>query len=803
MAKQPKQKSIEIPPFLRRYIPDFLTPMWVEADRWRNIVRNEPTAIICRDRLIVYAQALPWTITAKDIKQEKKVEEDIRYYKNFVLKDFDQMIDMLWQDALDLPVGGNVEIVRWPNNVLPTIDNEGETYKVTQPHPKGHVYKLVNLDGATVIPTHDPEFPMMQRLQGDMGNSVVFSTNEIGRIVLTPRTEWKIKGYGMPPPQRVYMAISLLYYGNQYYAKLLLDTPEAGILDLIDMEQGAAEEWVSSYQTLLQGVDPLKIGVLYEHTNAAKWIPFGRPPSEMMYDSTTLTQKRIVAAGYWLTLQDIGLDPSGKTMAGEIRRQRETRSTGLGMIREKTKNFINNEVLPPYLVFEWVERDDEALAATGRARLVNAQAFKAMVESGVIQTEDAQAQLKKDGLMTVELQPKPKEPAPPQMPPGAKKPALPAEADDQAEREMKRVPESQGGRGNVGQTKRALYGDPDVPAIDPDSSNPDRLGLVFQGAFDTILKNMGDVQLRRLIKAALKSQFALTSRAIVNLSETDRAQWTNERIAAWFGGPSIFDEIPEVRKADQRVLDELEKLLDGDKWWQLPDDIDPQILEILTQAFSEGAVDAAELVQQFLYEEGFVNSPDLIGLNFELKNPATLREIETKAAQLVRNVNDGTKFYLRRIVLSGVDQGLSSDRIAQAIREGAGLDDILGDSEFIGQIVNDARKEVEGLTPKRIKSIVNTEVARAETDGRIRQWDKQGLTQKQWGHPSTRDIPCPVCQSNIDQGLVPMNHKFNSVFGEGTVNGPPGHPGVCHCLILFDEAELISQAGEFNPWNGE
>lgn len=800
---EPKQKSLEIPSFLRRYLPDFITPMWVEANRWRSVVRNEPTAIICRDRLIVYAQALPWDIRAKETKDEKKLEKDIRYYKSFVLRDFDTIIDLLWQDALDLPVGGNTEIVRWPENVLPAIDHDGETYQVTQPHPKGHVYKIVNIDGATIIPTYDKDFPVMQKIQGDIKNTVYFTRNEIARIILTPRPEIRIKGYGMPPPQRIYMAISLLYYGNQYYAKLLLDTPEAGILDLLDMSQKDAREWVDSYQTLLQGVDPLKIGVLYQHTNAAKWIPFGRPPSEMMYDSVTAKYGRIVAAGYWLTLQDIGLDPSGKTLAGEIRRQRESRLTGFGMIQEKTKNFMNNDVLPPYLEFGWIEKDDEAMAATGRARLLNAQALKAMVEGGLIQPEDGQAQLKKDGLLTIELMekkelppalPAPQPPAPQNGNAGAK------ENEDQTDNELKRVPPSAGGRGDVGQTQRAVLGDPAISAVEPGSSNFDRLGLVFKKAFDDILKRMGDIQLRRLIRASLKSQFPISSKAIINLSETDRDQWAAERIKAWFGEASIFDDIPQVQKVDQATLDELERLLEKDKWWELPPETQAQVLEVLMLAFSEGATVAAELVQQFLYEEGLVNSPDLIGLNFDLKNPVTIAELDSKAAELVRHVNKGTKFYLKRIITAGVDEGLASDEISRRIAEGQGLDEILRESELVAKVTQRARQEIEGLSAKRIESIVNTEIARAEGEGRLAQWTKQGLTKKQFLHTGT-DVPCRFCQAAIDEGLVNIDFGYTNVFGE-KVQSSPLHPKIDHCHVAFSEEELIARAGELDVWSG-
>ncbi len=797
----PKQKSIDIPPFLKRILPQFVTPMWTEAERWRNVVRNEPVAIICRDRLIVYAQALPWDIRTKKIEDQKKLEDDIAYYKDFILKDFDIIIDLLWQDTLDLPIGGNVELVRWPSNVLPSVEVDGEVYKVTQPNPRGHIYKIVNLDGATLAPTYDSDIPLMQRIQGNMANPVFLERNEVARIVLTPRPEIQLKGYGMPPPQRIFLALSLLYSGNQYYARLLLDTPEAGILDLLDMSQEDAEEWVSSYRNTLQGIDPQKIGVLYQHNQAAKWIPFGRPPSEMMYDSVTLKYARIVAAGYWLTLKDIGLDPAGGTLAGEIRRQRETRLTGFGMIREKTKNFINNQILPSYLEFDWIERDDEALSNMGRARLLNAQAIKAMIESGVLGTEDGQEQLKKDGLITIEIKPKPKEPALPQVPPGAKKPALPGQSEDKTDEEMKRVPASQGGRGDVGQTQRAILDDPSISAIEPGSSNPDRLGLVFRNGFDTVLRQMGDVQLRRLIKAAVKGQFPISSKAIINLSETDRQMWSDERVKAWFDQPSIFDQMPPVKKADQAVLDELEALLEKDKWWQLPPKTKQSILDVLILAFSEGAIVAAEDIQQFLYEEGILNTPDLIGLNFELKNPVTLAELDNRAAEMVRHVNDGTKFFLKRIITAGADEGISSQEIATRIQEGQGLNKILKESELVSKVVNRAREEIEGLSASRIQSIVNTEIARAEESGRHGQWVQMGLTKKSFVHTGT-DVPCTFCQAAIDKGEVRIDFGYDNVFGD-KVQHPPLHPSVDHCHIEFSEDELIGKAGELNIWNGQ
>jgi hypothetical protein len=300
----------------------------------------------------------------------------------------------------------------------------------------------------------------------------------------------------------------------------------------------------------------------------------------------------------------------------------------------------------------------------------------------------------------------------------------------------------------------------------------------------------------------LKAQFPIASKALINLSEADRAQWAEERFKSWFGEESIFDQIPQVQKVDKEVLDDLERLLENDRWWELPPEVIAEVLEVLDLAFSEGATVAAEMVQQFLYEEGLVNSPDLIGFNFDLKNPVTINRLNTDAATMVRRVNDGTKFYLKRIITAGVDEGVSSQEIALRIQEGQGLDKILRESELVAKVTNRARQEIEGLSANRIESIVNTEINRAESEGRLEQWTKQNLTTKAWKHTGV-DIPCKVCISNIEQGLVPMDHKFNSVFGEASVQTPPGHPNSCHCHLEFDPDELIAKAGELNAWNGD
>jgi hypothetical protein len=344
-------------------------------------------------------------------------------------------------------------------------------------------------------------------------------------------------------------------------------------------------------------------------------------------------------------------------------------------------------------------------------------------------------------------------------------------------------------------------GDPAISAVEPGSSNFDRLGLVFKNAFDAMLKRMGDIQLRRLIKAALKAQFPIASKAIINLSEADRVQWAEERFKSWFGEESIFDQIPQVQKVDKLALEDLEKLLEDDRWWELPPEVVAQVLEILNLAFSEGATVAAEMVQQFLYEEGLVSSPDLIGFNFNLKNPVTINRLNTDAATMVRRVNDGTKFYLKRIIAAGVDEGVSSQEIAARIAEGQSLDKILKESELVAKVTQRARGEIEQLTPARLESIVNTEISKAEGAGRVEQWKKQGLKNKTFNHTGP-DIPCRFCQAAIDEGEVDIDFGYTDVFGSKVLH-PPLHPSVDHCHIQFLPQELIDKAGELNAWNGD
>lgn len=787
----PQQKSLEFPNFLRRTIPAWGSPGWMEAERWRRVVYNLPVAIDCRDALVNELVAADWAVKARDPKEEDAVADDIEHYTDVLNPDmgnaivgFDMWVEKGAQDLLTIPVGWNNEIVRYPPGTGP----------LSRPHEKGHVYKVAYMDGATVYPTYDREFPLAQRLKGDVLNTIYFRRDEIARAVITPRPEFERWGFGMPPPEKIYLALTLIFRGDQYYANLLLDTPEAGLLDLLDMPKDKASEWVKSLRALFEGIDPFKIPVLYDHTKAAAWIPFGRPPTEMMFKDTYLHYAQISAAGYGLTLNDVGLGDPAKTLAGSIRDERRSRRSGFALVREKVKTLIDGEILPDYLEFVWQDQDEERQVQRGRAFMLAAQALKAAREARFISPLEGQQQLVKDGHITVEVEP----PEEIEMPPIG---GLFGGGNGNANREAGRVPPEQGGLGDV--TTRAELGTR-VAAVPADSPNLDRLATVFKTAFSDVLGKADRPRLLKLIKAATRGLFPDTAKAALALDDSELALWLVERAAFWIGEPSEFDEHPDVKKAGDDLLAELERILSADQWWAISEQIADDIGLIFQLSYEEGAKDAAQTAWELLYTEGLVDTPVLVGLNFALSNPVTLAELAEKSARLVRRVNDGTKFYLKRIITRGVEEGLASPNIAQMIRDGSDVEAVLKEAGYATRVIKSVQDEIADMSQARLNSIVNTEIAKAETDGRVGQWQHMGLTRKAWAHTGATgpNDPCPICDGNIALGFVPIDFLYESVFGVADTLGPPGHPGVCHCHVLFDENELMGKAGELEVWTG-
>lgn len=462
MADSPKKKSTtttssSTQAYLRRIVPAIVSPKFglYDADRWRSIKSQNEIAMLAEQRLIHYVQVSEWSVTARQPSSKERHASDINYYTEVLNGynnglDFDTLIDLMGQDALTLQVGGNCEIVRYKPGQTP------KGYKLDK-HPMGHVHALEFMDGKYIHPTGNPKIPIRQSF---MGSTINFSFPEVGRILYSPRPEMEYSGYGRPPIEKVLTAMMMMRWGDEYYARLLLDTPEAGILYIGNMDAESAEDWLDGFRTLFGGIDPMKIPVLYGVDVPPSYIPFNKPPTDLAYKENATDKARVVAAGYGLKLSDLGFDGQD-TLAGKIRDDRAARSTGYGALMVKVENMINRMVLPPYLMFKFKSNDDEVLIQKQRARLMALQAAKVAMELKLATAEDMQQQQMQDGLWSIDFKKPPEDYSSGGDSGGSKaEPAIPNKAQagvgKQIEQEMKKVPAEQGGEGDV-KAEKSLY----------------------------------------------------------------------------------------------------------------------------------------------------------------------------------------------------------------------------------------------------------------------------------------------------------------------------------------------------------
>lgn len=397
ITKQPGQISAtggELSNYLVRQMPVWNNPQWQSAEVWRQFVRKQPIAVLCREAITNHLLSLDWNITARDSEKQDELKEEIKHYtrllerghESYTTMDFATHIEWIVKDLFDLPFGAASEIGR-----------EGDM-------PDGKVVWIKPIDGGTLSPTLDFEFPVVQHVP-NFPNPVMFPKEYVSRIYLSPRTEIQREGWGMPPPERIFLAMEMLNRGDYYYSQLLLNTPEAGILDLMDMDKESATEWVTSFKDLLYGINPLKVPVLYEHTSEAKWIPFGKLPSEIMYDNITSRYITILTAGYGLTPSDIGMGGTsngGETMAGTIRNERASNRSGKALAKKKLQIYFDN-ILPDTLAFSWIDFDDEKNVALSRARMANANAASVWIANQVYTPDEIRRQGIADGMFTITL----------------------------------------------------------------------------------------------------------------------------------------------------------------------------------------------------------------------------------------------------------------------------------------------------------------------------------------------------------------------------------------------------------------
>ena len=526
-SREKGQRSLD-DMYISRFIPPWAQPLWERAEFWRAVVARLPAATVCKEYIISNISSLDWKIEPRESTQREELKEEIIYhtelfeaggYYNDSGWDFLKMIEFGLSDALDLPFGTAFETIR-----------EGDK-------KDGRVLYILPIDGSTLSPTWDRDWPVFQRIQSNPTQTVVFPAHAINRFYYSPRTEIKMEGWGMPPPEKIFLAMEMIRRGDIYFSKFLSDTPEAGVLDLMDMDQESAEEWVSAFKNLFTGIEPMKIPVLYEHTTAAKWIPFGKDPNSLQFQQTYHQYVTLTCAGYGISPTDIGFPSKGggggETMSGAIRDDRRTKKTGIARTKLGLQYWFNR-MLPKTLKFTWIDLDDEVSVALGRARLANATAFSQYINLRMISPKEARLQTIADGLITI--------PVPEDVPEDEFKVLEDAQQNANERPGMLGSPinPSQGGKGEI--VNRSLFDD-----------------------FLLDILDIPDVKIRKLAKAILPSMEKELNTVLSDLDPSEYRYWIDWHNQVLWG--NITEDIPELTLSTIELSRKpIKQIIQNEKW---------------------------------------------------------------------------------------------------------------------------------------------------------------------------------------------------------------------------------------------
>ena len=644
-TRQTGQRSLDL--FLQRYLPQWVNPtQWYNGKVWKEFVSKQSVLILARDTLISQFLSFDWKIEPRDSTHRDELKSQIKYYEKFFAYtgdyDYAEVVEWLGADVLDLPFGGAAEIGRAGDK------------------PNGKVLWIEPLDGTTLFPTFSQDYPVGQMVDGVV-DPVYFPKHAINRIYFSPRRELKRKGWGIAPPEKIYLAAELLNRGDTYYANLLLDTPEAGILDLGDMAKDAAEEWVQSFRAMLGGIDPLKIPVIYEHNNEIKFIPFGMPPSQLMYDKITMKYAAFALAAYGMSLSDLGLSaPSsgGETLAGSIREERKTRKTGLAKIKRKMKYFYDR-MLPPSLEFRVIDLDDEVSVAVSRARLANATAATQFVSNKMFTPEEMRQQTIQDGLITISV--------PESIPDDAEFPDEPTEPEERPSLLGRPVSPSEGGHGEV-------------------------KGDYIDTEFDRIA-NIEPARIRRLIRSCIDPVAIEAKTAYSQIPFEEMEWWSDWHNKVLWG--DMTEEIPEftlasIIDADKKILHAME----GDTWWEL--NFDNTMLSDYKDLFREVCQSNAQRKAEIAYEKGETND-----LNFEYSPDEKKEKKFIKALEKdIDKVKDEWRSDIRKYIIAGIRNSLSSGEVATFFDDSLDIESIIYDNRVMEYVRSELYKAKSDFTNK-------------------------------------------------------------------------------------------------------
>lgn len=148
------------------------------------------------------------------------------------------------------------------------------------------------------------------------------------------------------------------------------------------------------------------------------------------------------------------------------------------------------------------------------------------------------------------------------------------------------------------------------------------------------------------------------------------------------------------------------------------------------------------------------------GLSFSLKNPRAVEYLAGYGAELVKGINQATRDAIRKILVDGIGNGDSYQKVAKAIRD-----------------------QFDEFSVKRARMIAITEAGNGYAEGNLimaRTAQAQGIAmEKAWQTAGDERVDPESCLPNEEAGWIPLEDAFPS--GD---QRPLAHP-LCRCDLLY------------------
>ncbi len=769
---EPAGKRLE--PYLVRRPYYYVDPGAYTAAAWRQVIARAPIVKNCIATLILQLRAIPWELKADD---DQKVE----YYSSVLDhangEDWPTFLGRLVRDTLEVPFGGALEVVRW---------REGRW--------QDNVYSLLHVDGGSLAPTYDAELPYVQINPLRSYDRVYFAPSELVRVPWMMHTDLPNYGWSFTPCMDCFPAIESLVRSDVFYNTLLSDTPPPGILDLLDMSRDEAEEWAESFRATFEGIDRFKIPILYDHKAKAEWISFQETGLHASLGELVKRYAEIVCSSFGMSIVDLGLYEYSQTKAGGVAQLDASKRQGLGGLMTQIATVLNGRVFPDDVEFVWKPLDTEDAVRKAAAQKTRVDTLAAAQAAGFIVKKEGRDMLAKEGIIVPD--------------PDVDIEKAEAEAAARAERlAAAKAPQA----GQTGQDVGPAVGDEEAGSqagapkpVGPEESRAAKRSLagevsLYSLVFDELYRvryawedcertvdwetlvaraRSGEDPLPvartdrayRLLVDGLVSEF---SRLAARLPRELVARAV-ERVWAHFEGPVTHAATAEA------IYTTIRDILAGEPSLDLSDEALATVFQALSLAYEQGLLAAAEDVWAALASNGHVTGP--LKLRFGLTNPDVLEALRTNVVQLGRDLDEGTRSLVARLIYSGVREG----RAVYAGKDSITAEILKAFPLTIGR--------------RRAQSIALFEVNKVESLAHLKQYRTFGLTRKGWN--AVESLACELCRRNMARGFVPLEAKFENVFGP--CDGPPGHPTVCHCALRFDRQELLERArsGQFTLFDG-